>query len=274
MSLEDDRSGMTDDCVTVDTDGHLGRITLNRPDAMNTFTTRLADELDDALATLEADDGVRVIVVDGAGDAFSMGIDVSEHADHDDEAEYEAWVSRMEAPFATITRMGTPVIAAAHGYAVANGLGLVAAADLAVVAEGTELGATAPKVGLFCMGPAVPLLRSVTEKRCLELLLTGDLIDAETARDWGLVNRVVPADRLEEAATDLATSIAENSPAAVQRGKRAYYGMADLPFDEALEYSNERFAELCATPEAAEGIDAFLSGRDPDWTGAADSSER
>ncbi|WIV68629.1 enoyl-CoA hydratase/isomerase family protein [Natrialbaceae archaeon AArc-T1-2] len=251
--------------VTVETDGHVATITLDRPEAMNTFSTQLATDLDEAFGDLEADDDVRAIVVDGAGDAFSAGIDLSEHADHETKADYEQWVSGMEEPFLTLTEMGTPVIAAAHGHAAANGLGLVAACDLAVLAEGTKVGATAPKVGLFCMGPAVPIMNSVTETRCLELLLTGDLIDAETALEWGLANRVVPEDDLRETAMELATSIAENSPVAVQRGKRAYYAMAGMRYEDALEYSNERFAELCATADAAEGIEAFLEGREPEW---------
>ncbi|MFC4249170.1 enoyl-CoA hydratase/isomerase family protein [Natribaculum luteum] len=255
------------DTITVDADEHVATITLNRPEAMNTFSTQLAVDLDDALEALEADDDVRAIVVAGAGDAFSAGIDVSEHADYDTKAEYERWVARMEEPFRTLVSMGTPVIAAAHGHAAANGLGLVAACDLAVLAEGTKLGATAPKVGLFCMGPAVPIMNSVTEKRCLELLLTGELVDAETALEWGLANRVVPEDRLQETARELADTIATKSPTAVQLGKRAYYEMADMEYEEALEYSNERFAALCTTDDAAEGIDAFLDGREPEWSG-------
>ena len=256
---------MTYETVRVETDGHVGTIVLDRPGEMNTFNTRLAMDLDDALQELEDRGEIRAIVVRGAGDAFSAGIDVSEHGDHDTHAEYERWVSRMEEPFVTIAEMGTPVIAAAHGHAVANGLGLLAACDLAVLAEGTKLGATAPKVGLFCMGPAVPIMRSVTEKRCLELLLTGELIDAETAMEWGLANRLVPEDELEDAAGELAGSIVDKSPTAVRRGKRTYYETADLPYEEALAHSNQAFASLCTTDEAAEGIDAFLSGRDPDW---------
>jgi enoyl-CoA hydratase/carnithine racemase len=219
---------------------------------------------------MEADDDVRAVVVAGAGDAFSAGIDVSEHEALDGHDEYETWVSRMERPFHTLAEMGTPVIAAAHGHAAANGIGLLAASDLAVAAEGTQLGATAPKVGLFCMGPSVPLRETLTRKRCLELLLTGALIDADTAADWGLVNRVVPAGEHVEAATDLAETIASKSPTAVQMGKAAFYEMADMDYHDAIEYSNERFAAVCASADAHEGIAAFLAG-DPldadEWPG-------
>lgn len=248
------------EAVSLGQEGYVGRVTLDRPDAMNTFSTRLAQELDDALRSLDEADDVRVIVVDGAGPAFSAGIDLSEHADHDTEAEYEAWVARMEAPFHTLTEMATPVVTGVHGHAAANGIGLVAACDLAVAAEGTQFGATAPKVGLFCMGPAVPLMAALPRKRCLELLLTGDLIDAATAHDWGLVNRVVEAGEHVTAAMDLAETIAAKSPTAIRMGKRAFYEMAEMPADEALDYSNERFAALCTTADAEAGIAAFLAG--------------
>lgn len=257
--------------VAIDRDGYVGRITLDRPEAMNTFTTGLAEDLDDALRALE-DADVRAVVVDGAGDAFSAGIDLSEHGEHDAEPEYEAWVTRMEEPFHTIADMGTPVIAAAHGHAAANGIGLVAACDLAVAADGTQFGATAPKVGLFCMGPAVPLMHALTRKRCLELILTGELIDAETAREWGLINRVAPAGEHVEAATELAETVASKSPTAVRMGKEAFYEMAGMGYHEALDYSNERFAALCATADAREGIEAFLDGEPLDaeeWPGGS-----
>lgn len=256
---------MAFETVRVDTEDHLGTITLDRPGEMNTFNTQLAIDLDEALHELDEQKAVRTIVIKGAGDAFSAGIDISEHDEHSTEAEYEQWVRRMEEPFLTLSEMGTPVIAAAHGHAVANGLGLLAACDLAVLARGTKLGATAPKVGLFCMGPAVPLMRSVTEKRCLELLLTGELIDAETAFEWGLANRLVSEEKLEESTRELAESIIEKSPTAIRRGKRTYYETADMAYEDALNYSNEAFGKLCTTTDAAEGIDAFLSGRDPDW---------
>ncbi|MFB6133183.1 MAG: enoyl-CoA hydratase/isomerase family protein [Halanaeroarchaeum sp.] len=257
-----DEASQTAERSTIETsqDGHIGYITLSRPDAMNTFSTELAEDLDSALDELEEKSEIRAIVVDGAGDAFSAGIDVSEHAEYDTRAEYEEWVSRMEEPFHTLAEMRTPVVAAVHGHAAANGLGLVAASDLAVAAEGTQFGATAPKVGLFCMGPSVPLMKSLDRKRTLEMILTGELIDAETALDWGIVNRVVPTGDHVEAAVDLAETMASKSPMAVQMGKEAYYEMEDMDYHDALEYSNERFAELCTTEDAHEGIEAFLAG--------------
>ncbi|WP_408958668.1 enoyl-CoA hydratase/isomerase family protein [Natrinema sp. 74] len=246
--------------VEISRDGHVGQIALSRPEAMNTFSTGLARDLDDALHAFDEASEVRAIVVHGAGETFSAGIDLSEHGDYGTEAEYEEWVMRMEEPFHTLTEIRTPVITAAHGHAAANGIGLVAACDLAVAAEGTQFGATAPKVGLFCMGPAVPLTTTLTRKRCLELLLTGDLIDAETALEWGLLNRVVPEGEHLEAAETLAETIASKSPMAIQSGKETFYEMVEMEYDEALDYSNGRFAALCVTDDANEGIAAFLEG--------------
>ena len=256
----DTASAGSRETIETSRDGYVARVTLDRPEAMNTFSTQLAVDLDAALHELDEDDGVRAIVVDGAGDAFSAGIDVSEHADHETEAEYTEWVARMEEPFHTIPEMRTPVIAAAHGHAAANGLGLVAACDVAVAAEGTMFGATAPKVGLFCMGPSVPLMHTLTRKRTLEMILTGDLVDAETAEDWGILNRVVPSGEHVEAAMEIADTIASKSPMAVQLGKRAFYDMTEMDYHDAIDYSNEQFAGLCTTADAREGIEAFLAG--------------
>lgn len=261
---------MTETPVQTEREGYVGVITLDRPDTMNTFSTALAEGLDDALRTFDADEAVRAVVIEGSGSAFSAGIDLNEYGEYGTETEYREWVERMEEPFLTIHGMETPVIAAAHGHAAANGIGLVAACDLAVLAAGTSLGATAPKVGLFCMGPAVPLMRSLGQKRALELLLTGDLIDADTALDWGLVNRVVPENDLHDEAMDLASAIAEKSPVAIRLGKAAYYEMEGRQYEDALHYSNEQFAALCASADASKGIAAFLDG-DPldadEWPG-------
>ena len=173
----------------------------------------------------------------------------------------------MERPLHMIGQIKKPVIASAHGYAVANGAGLIAASDLAVVAEGTRIGATAINVGLFCMGPAVPMSRSLSRKKCLEMLLTGDIFDARDAERWGLVNKVVPSNRLDEETMALANKLAGKSPIALQMGKQAFYGMSDMEFGKALDYSNEVFAALAVTEDAVEGVDAFLNKRKPEWKG-------
>ncbi|RLC28260.1 MAG: enoyl-CoA hydratase/isomerase family protein [Deltaproteobacteria bacterium] len=252
--------------IIVERKEHVGIIILNRPDHFNTFSTELATELNQALVELDNDETIRVAVVKGAGKAFSTGIDISEFFGKS-LLEYREWVGKMEQMNHVIGYMKKPVIASVHGYAVANGAGLMAACDLAVVAEETKIGATAVNVGLFCMGPAVPISRSIGRKRTLEMILTGDMIDAETAERWGLVNKVVPADKLEEETMALALKLAEKSPIAVRMGKRAYYGMSDMEFGKAMEYSNEMFAELCTTEDAQEGVDAFLNKRKAVWKG-------
>jgi enoyl-CoA hydratase/carnithine racemase len=244
----------------------VGMITLNRPQQFNTFNTTLADELCKALLELEMDKAVRVVVIKGAGKAFCTGIDISEFHGKTLQG-YREWINRMEQALHVIASMKKPVIASAHGYAVANGAGLIAACDLAVVAEGTKIGATAVNVGLFCMGPAVPMSRSLSRKRCLEMVMTGDLIDAREAERWGMVNKVVPLEKLEEETMALARKLADKSPLALQMGKEAFYGMSDLEYDKALAYTNELFAALCVTEDAKEGVDAFLNKRKPQWKG-------
>ena len=243
---------------------HIGIITLNRPDQLNTFTTRLARELNQSLVDMDEDKEIRVVIIKGNGRVFCAGIDVSV-LPMKSIVEYRPWVQDMERMNLTIAHMVKPVIVAAHGVAAANGAGLVAAADLAVVAEATRIGTTAINVGLFCHGPAVPLSRSLGRKLCLEMLLTGDFIDAERAERIGLVNKVVPADKLMDEALGLANKLASKSPIALQMGKKAFYTMSDMEFEKALEYSNEMFVELCTTEDAIEGVRAFKEKRKPIW---------
>jgi enoyl-CoA hydratase/carnithine racemase len=243
---------------------HIGIITLNRPEKLNTFTTTLAKELNQALADMDQDREIRAVIIKGNGRVFSAGIDVSVMP-MKSILEYRAWVQDMETMSMTIAHMLKPVIVAAHGVAAANGAGLLAAADLAIAAEGTRIATSAINVGLFCMGPAVPLSRSLGRKLALEMLLTGDFIDAEKAERIGLVNKVVPQEKLMEEAMNLATKLASKSPIALQMGKQFFYTMSDMEFSKALEYSNEMFAELCMTEDAIEGVDAFKQKREPVW---------
>jgi len=250
--------------IIVEQKNHVGIITLNRPDQLNTFTTTLAGELNQALVDMEQDKEIRVIIIKGNGRVFCAGIDVSV-LPMKSILEYRQWVREMEKAVLTITHMLKPVIVAAHGVAAANGAGLLAAADLAIVAEGTRIGTTAINVGLFCMGPAVPVSRSLGRKLALEMLLTGDFIDAERAERIGLVNKVVPQDKLMDEAMNLATKLASKSPIALQMGKQAFYTMSDMEFDKAMEYSDEIFAELCTIDDALEGVNAFKEKREPVW---------
>jgi enoyl-CoA hydratase/carnithine racemase len=250
--------------IIVERRDRVGIITLNRPDHMNTFSTVLAKELNAALGELEQDGQVRVVIVKGAGKSFCTGIDLAEFSGKT-LLEYRQWIGWMEKMNLTVAGMGKPVIAAVHGYAVANGAGLLAACDLAIAAEGTRIGTTAINVGLFCLGPAVPLSRCVGRKKALELLLTGTMIDAREAERIGLVNKVVPRERLEEEALELANQLATKSPIALQMGKRAFHTMADMEYAKALDYMNEVMAELCTTDDAKEGVDAFLTKRKPQW---------
>ncbi len=245
-------------------DDYVGEITLNRPKNLNTFTISLAEELSQALLELDADQRVRVIIVKGAGKAFCAGIDVSDFFDKT-ASEYRDWIECMETPLGTISRMKKPVIAQVHGVAAANGAGLVAACDLAVVSERARFGLTAINVGLNCVGPIVPVSQSIGRKRALELLLYGDLINAEKALAMGLVNKVVSEEELEKTTREWAALLARKSPVAVQIAKKSFYTAADLDYYKAFEYMNETFARLCTTEDAKEGVSAFLEKRSPVW---------
>ena len=245
-------------------DDFIGEITLNRPDSLNTFTLALASELNGALLQLDGDSSVRVVILKGAGKAFCAGIDVGDFFGKST-MEYREWIASMETPLVTISRMKKPVIAQVHGVAAANGAGLVAAADLAVVADNARMGLTAINVGLNCVGPVIPVTRSVGRKRAMELLLYGELIKAPAALDMGLINKVVPADDLEVETRRWAAVLAAKSPVAVQIAKSAFYAAADLSYDKAFDYMNEAFARLCSSEDAKEGVSAFLEKRQPTW---------
>jgi len=250
--------------VLVERTEHIGIITLNRPEKLNTFNMPLGRDLNAALDELEGDRDVYVVIIRANGRVFSAGIDISDFPKKGI-LEYRPWIALMEKMTLTIAKMRKPVIAAVHGVAAANGAGLVAAADLAIATEGARFGLTAIDVGLFCMGPAVPMDRCVGKKHCLELLLTGDLIDAHRAERIGLVNKVVPEERLMDEAIALAKKLSAKSPLALQMGKESYYTMADMPLEKALQYSNEIFTELCTLKDSEEGVRAFLEKRPPKW---------
>jgi len=243
---------------------HVAQITLNRPESLNTFNTRMGVELYDALMAAESDYGVRVILIKGAGKSFCAGIDVKELAGKT-ALEYREWIERMERPLLAITKMKKPVIVQLQGVAAANGMGLAAAADLVIAAENARMGLTAIKVGLNCVGPILPVARCVGRKKALELLLYGELIGAVEGERLGLINRIVPLERLDAEALQWAELLAQKSPIAVQIAKSGFYASEDMAYEQQFAYMNEVFARLCTSEDAKEGVQAFFEKRDPVW---------
>ena len=253
--------------VLVERDGVAGRVTLNRPEKRNALSLELMEDVIAALDALAPDPDVRAIVIEGAGPAFSAGHDLSEMVGRElpfYQQLFDVCTRMME----TIHRVPQPVIAKVHGVATAAGCQLVAACDLAVAAADARFATPGVKIGLFCSTPMVPLSRAIGRKRALEMLLTGDLVDAETAREWGLVNHVVPAEQLEEAVGELVAKIARSSPLTVGIGKEAFYSQIELDEHRAYDLTKAVMAMNSLAADAQEGICAFLEKRDPTWRGA------
>jgi len=251
--------------VVETTSKNVGIITLNRPDQLNTFTSTMAGELHKALLDMEGDEKVRVVLLRSSGRAFCAGIDVKE-LEGKEANDYRKWIEWMENPLVEISRMKKPVIAQVQGVATANGMGLVAAADLAIISERVKMGLTAINVGLNCVGPILPVSRCIGRKKALELLLYGTLLKANEAQELGLVNRVVAHEELETAALEWAEELAAKSPIAVQIAKNAFYQSEDMDYQKQFQYMNEAFARLCTTSDAKEGVNAFLEKRNPRWS--------
>lgn len=247
-------------------EGAAGRIVLNRPERRNALSLELMDQLTAAVQELSARPDVRAIVLEGAGPAFSAGHDLSEMIGP--EREFLARLfDRCSVMMKTLHEVPQPVIAKVHGIATAAGCQLVAACDLAVAAEGTRFATPGVKIGLFCSTPMVPVSRAVGRKRAMQMLLTGDPIDAVTALDWGLINRVVPGEELERAVGELVEAIARSSAYTVATGKRAFYSQIDRTEDDAYQHCELVMTDNALAHDAQEGMTAFLEKRDPVWRG-------
>jgi enoyl-CoA hydratase/carnithine racemase len=223
-------------------------------------------ELTADLEAIGSDARVRAIILRANGPVFSAGHDLSELVGRDAAAYqeiFDACVRLME----TIQQVPQPVIAEVAGVATAAGCQLVATCDLAVAAEGARFATPGVKIGLFCSTPMVAVSRAIGRKRAMQMLLTGELIDAATAAEWGLVNQVVPPDQLAVATRALAEKIAGTSPYTVRIGKQAFYRQIDLPQHEAYEYTRAVMVENAQAADAQEGMGAFLEKRPPTWTG-------
>jgi enoyl-CoA hydratase/carnithine racemase len=253
--------------LLVTADEAAARITLNRPDKRNALSLELLGELTAALREVSERPATRAIVIAGAGRAFSGGHDLSEMIGRE-EAFYGELFEACTVMMETVHNVPQPVIARVHGIATAAGCQLVAACDLAVAAEGTRFGTPGVKIGLFCSTPMVPVSRAVGRKRAMHMLLTGETIDAATALDWGLINRVVAAEELDGAVAELVEAIARSSSYTVATGKRAFYAQVDRPEHEAYEHCQTVMTQNAQADDAQEGMTAFLQKRPPTWRGA------
>jgi len=255
-----------DATVLVREEGPAAFITLNRPDKRNALSLDLIEELLGTLRRVSARAGVRAIVLEGAGPAFSAGHDLSEMIDRDVaffQRLFDACTELMEC----IHRLPQPVIAKVGGVATAAGCQLVAACDLAVAAEGAKFATPGVKIGLFCSTPMVPVSRAIGRKRALEMLLTGRPVDAATALEWGLVNRVVPEDALDSEVAELVEAIARSSPLTVGIGKEAFYSQIELDEHRAYDLTKAVMTMNARADDAQEGMCAFLEKRPPEWRG-------
>jgi enoyl-CoA hydratase len=249
--------------ILVDATGPVSRITLNRPDKRNPIGPGMCGEIVHALAAIKANANVRVVILTGAGAAFSAGGDLAQMKAPEGGAPPASLIEL----FGAMHELGKPIIAMVNGPALAGGLGLMVACDLVIAADTAVFGMTEIAVGLWPMMITAEITRSVGRKKTLEMMLTGNKLTSAEALSCALVNRVVPAAELESSTVALATELAERSPAALALGLHAFYRSQDMEFEPQLRYLQAELGRVLALEDAAEGIAAFLGKRKPVWKG-------
>lgn len=247
-----------------DADG-VATLTLNRPAAFNALNGAMLDAMRSALDAVATDESVRVVVLAGAGRAFCPGHDLKEMLANSNEAFLGDLFRRCSDVMLAIRRAPQPVIARVHGIATAAGCQLVAACDLAVAASDSRFATSGINFGLFCATPGVPVSRNVAPKRAFEMLMTGEFIDAATALDWGLLNRVAEPDQLHDVTLKLARTLLEKPRAVVAEGKRFFYRQLELRTEEAYVEATGVITCNMLGPDAQEGVTAFVEKRKPNW---------
>jgi enoyl-CoA hydratase/carnithine racemase len=247
-----------------DADG-ITTLTLNRPQQFNLLTTEMIDALQAAFDAIARDERVRVVVLAAAGKGFCAGHDLKEIRTLGDQTRIEAMFRRCSRMMVTITQLPQPVIARIQGAAAAAGCQLVAQCDLAVAVDSAKFAAPGVSWGFFCSTPGVAIARNLPRKRAMEMLLTGEMIDAVTAMQWGLLNRVVPAAELDAEVWRLADVIRAKPRATVAEGKRAFYEQLEFGLQRAYELAGHTIAASFAHDEGREGMDAFIDKRKPRW---------
>ncbi|HTJ44777.1 MAG TPA: enoyl-CoA hydratase-related protein [Kofleriaceae bacterium] len=251
--------------ILLDDSGPVARITLNRPDKRNPLGPQMCGELVHAFTAAREHAGVRVVILTGAGAVFSAGGDLSSMQNV--QAGGSIPPASLVQLFTTMHDVGKPIIAMVNGHALAGGLGLVVACDVAVVSDQAQLGTTEIAVGLWPMMITAEITRNVGRKRTLEMMLTGRKLSAHEALEHGLVTRVVPQAQLEHEVAQLAQELVEKSPAAIALGLRAFYRSQDMELEVALRYLQSELGRVLSLEDAAEGIAAFLQKRKPVWKG-------
>jgi enoyl-CoA hydratase/carnithine racemase len=257
---------MQDQQLLVELDGATAIVTLNRPGQRNALSLELMQELIARLSEIEKNAAVRAVILAAAGRAYCSGHDLREMVGRGVE-EYRRIFGVCTELMQKIQSVPQPVIAEVQGIATAAGCQLVATCDLAIASDQASFATPGVRIGLFCSTPMVAVSRSIGRKRALEMLLTGETIDAGKAAEWGLVNRVVPAPQLREATRKLAARIAESSAFTVGIGKRAFYTQIDLGQSNAYGLAKEVMTSNALADDAQEGISAFLDKRPACWSG-------
>jgi enoyl-CoA hydratase/carnithine racemase len=252
--------------LRTDRDG-ITTLTLNRASQFNALSLAMIGVLQEQLDAISTDPAVRVVVIAGAGKAFCAGHDLKEMRANHHKSFMQDLFQRCGRMMMTLTRMPQPVIARVHGIATAAGCQLVSTCDLAVAVESARFATSGINVGLFCATPAVGLSRNLGRKQALEMLLTGDFIDAQTALQQGLVNRVVASAALDAEVDQLARSILAKSSVAIGMGKQMFYRQLEMGLEAAYQYASEVMACNMMTEDAGEGIDAFIGKRQAEWKG-------
>lgn len=247
--------------------GGVATLTLNRAARFNALSSAMLTALQAAIDAIAADDRVRVVVLAGDGKAFCAGHDLKEMRANPDKAFQQALFNQCGKFMMSLTRLPQPVIARVHGIATAAGCQLVSMCDLAVAADVARFAVSGINVGLFCSTPSVGLARNMGRKQAMEMLLTGDFIDAREAQRRGLLNRVVPLDALDAEVDRLAQSIVAKSAAAVRMGKQMFYKQLEMGLDGAYQYAAEVMACNMMTEDAAHGLDCFIEKKKPTWQG-------
>jgi enoyl-CoA hydratase/carnithine racemase len=243
----------------------IATLTLNRPQQYNAVSNALLDALLIELNKIAADKTVRVVVIAGAGKAFCAGHDLKQMRANYELDATEALFKKCSEMMIKLTQLPQPVIAKVHGMATAAGCQLVAQCDLAVCSDKATFATSGVNLGLFCSTPGVALARNLPRKQALEMLLTGEFIDAQIALQRGLVNRVVALDKLDQTANELAQCIIAKPSDVIAMGKKLFYEQIELGLSAAYEKASKTMACNFMLPEAAEGVDAFLQKRKPDW---------